>query len=378
MENWFRPAPGGDTPFLDLSRESRRLKAELTAAFAEVVDSGVFLFGPKTEELEHELAVHCGTRYAVAVSSGTAAIEVLMRACGIGPGDEVITPAASSYSTPKAIACAGATPVFADIDPRSCNIDPAHAAALVTSRTRAILAVHLYGRPADVEALRSVASRSGILLFEDAAQAFGASVNGVPAGGCGDAAILSFYPSKNVGALGDAGAIVTSDASLAKRAQSIRFLGFTGERDRFSPDGLLARMDELQAALLLVKLRHSAEMLERRLALAARYDAGLPAPWLRPPAASGVCDVRHLYVIRTGQRDRVAQFLRARRIHTQIHYRVPLHRQPAFENSARSLPVAEQWAREVLSLPLYPDLTDHEQRCIMTAVSEAYSQISEE
>jgi dTDP-4-amino-4,6-dideoxygalactose transaminase len=364
-------------PFLDLARDTRPLKNELLEAFAEVVDSGVFLFGPKTEALEAELARRTGARYAIAVGSGTIAIEVLLRACGIGPGDEVITTPASFYSSAKAIASAGATAVFADVDPDSYNLDPACAAARITSRTKALLVVHLYGRPAPVKAFRALADRAGILFLEDAAQAIDASVDGQPVGGWGHGAALSFYPTKNIGALGDAGAVLTSDSAVARRAESLRFLGTTGRRDEFSPEGLLARVDELQAALLLVKLRHAESALRRRHALASRYTHALPAAYVRPQCPPSTVDANHLYVIRTQHRDRLAEMLRSEAIGTQIHYRVPLHRQPLFCRDGVTLPVAERWCREVLSLPLSPALSDGEQTRIIDVVNKAHGQLGE-
>ncbi|HJT86782.1 MAG TPA: DegT/DnrJ/EryC1/StrS family aminotransferase [Bryobacteraceae bacterium] len=369
MTPWLQPiGEAGEIPFLDLARESRRLKPELMAAFEEVLDSGIFLFGPRIEALEAELARQTGARHAVAVGSGTMALEILLRAFGIGPGDEVITTPASMYATAKSIADAGASAVFADIVPGEYNLDPEQAAQRITARTKAILTVHLYGRPADVKALRTLAERRGLLLLEDAAQAFGASVDGRPAGGWGHGAALSFYPSKNLGALGDAGAVVTSDGEAAERARSLRFLGFTGERDCFGPQGIAGRMDEVQAAFLLVKLRHAEEMLRRRLELAACYDRELPQALVRPPAGNRVLDVRHLYVICCGARDALREQLRGQGIATQIHYRVPLHRQALFAGQDSSLPVAEAWSREVLSLPLYPDLTDAEQGRVIEAI----------
>ena len=373
MNPWAkRTGKPGEVPFLDLSRETRRLKPELLAAFEQVLESGVFLFGPKIEELEREIARRTGARYAIGAASGTAALEILLRAQGIGLGDEVITTPASFYASAKTIAATGARPVFADILPGSYDLDPEKAAARITPRTKAILAVHLYGRPANVKRLREVAEQHGILLLEDAAQAFGASVDGRPVGSWGDGAALSFYPSKNVGALGDAGAVVTMDEAAAERARSLSFLGYSGERDRFAPEGIAGRMDEVQAALVLVKLRHFDQMLERRLAAAARYDCELPPAWLRPPAGTGVDDVRHLYVLRCPHRDRLREDLLTRGIQTQIHYRVPLHRQALFAPYAEPLPIAEEWARDVLSLPLYPDLSGEEQTRVVEAVVEAF------
>ncbi|MGD0201821.1 MAG: DegT/DnrJ/EryC1/StrS family aminotransferase [Bryobacteraceae bacterium] len=369
MDTWANHSSGaGELRFLDLSREGRRLKPELMAAVESVIDSGIYLYGPQIESLERELAARTGARFAIATASGTAALEVLMRAFGIGPGAEVITTPASFYASAKAIAATGATAVFSDVDADDYNIDPDKAAAKITGRTKAILAVHLYGCPARVKKLRAIADRAGILLLEDVAQALGASVDGRAAGAWGDGAALSFYPSKNVGALGDAGAVLTSEEAVARRAESLRFLGYTGQRDHFGPEGIPGRMDEIQAALLLVKLRDADSALERRLTLAGRYDRELPPECVRPTAAAGVRDVRHLYVIRSRHRDAIAESLRAAGVPTQIHYRVPLHHQPLFTAQKASLPVAEAWSREVLSLPLYPDLRDEEQGRVIDGV----------
>jgi dTDP-4-amino-4,6-dideoxygalactose transaminase len=371
VDAWAKHSSGGEFPFLDLSREARRLKPQLLAAMESVIDSGIYLYGPHIEALERELAVRTGARFAIATASGTAALEILMRAFGIGAGAEVITTPASFYASAKAIAATGATVVFSDVDPDDYNIDPEQAAAKITARTKAILAVHLYGRPARVKELRSVADRAGILLLEDVAQALGASVDGRSAGTWGDGAALSFYPSKNVGALGDAGAVLTSDEAVARRAESLRFLGYTGQRDCFGPEGIPGRMDEIQAALLMVKLRDADSALERRLDLAERYDRELPPECLRPLAPAGVRDARHLYVLRLRHRDAAAESLRSAGVPTQIHYRVPLHRQPLFAAQDVSMPVAEAWSREVLSLPLYPDLRDEEQARVIEGVRSA-------
>ena len=232
MGAWAKHSSGaGEPPFLDLTREGRRLKPELLAAVESVIDSGIYLYGPHIESLERELAMRTGVRFAIATSSGTTALEIMMRAFGIGLGAEVITTPASFYASAAAIAATGATVVFSDIDADDYNLDPDQVAGKITGRTRAILAVHLYGRPARVKELRAIADRAGILLLEDVAQTLGASVDGRAAGAWGDGAALSFYPSKNVGALGDAGAVLTSEDAVARRAESLRFLGYTGQRD---------------------------------------------------------------------------------------------------------------------------------------------------
>ena len=358
-------------PYLDLARESRMLSDELTQAFTAVLATGVYLRGQYTERLEAELARLLGVDQVVGVASGTHALELLLAAHGIGVGDEVITTPATFYATAKAIALVGAEPVFADIDRDTCNIDPARVAQRLTRRTRAILAVDLYGRPAPLRELRELADARGILLLQDAAQSFGSSLDGTAPHGSSHGGILSFYPTKNLGALGDAGAVFTSDEQVATRVASMRALGTTSERDRFHPVGISARIDELQAAMLLVKLRHVSEHLGARRRQAERYQAELPAGLVRPDAlAAG--HAHHLYVIRTAMRDQLQRQLARRGVETLVHYRHPLHLQAAFRSRGQPLPIAEAWATEVLSLPLYPYLTDAEQTRVIEAVDESW------
>jgi dTDP-4-amino-4,6-dideoxygalactose transaminase len=354
-------------PFLDLAREGNVLGDELTRAFQEVVASGVYLLGAQTERLEAELATCLGGALVVAVGSGTQALELLLLAHGIGPGDEVVTTPASYYATAKAVQLAGAQPVFADVDPESFALDPECVARRLTPRTRAILAVDLYGRPAPMQALRALADAQDLLLLQDAAQSFGSSIDDGALGAFSHGGILSFYPTKNLGALGDAGAIFTPDATVAERAASMRRLGVTRDRDRFDPVGMSARIDELQAALLLVKLRHVDEHLSVRRELARRYSTELPQALVRPDAmADG--HAHHLYTIRCARRDELQRSLAHRAIETLVHYRHPLHLQEAFGPVVESLPVTERWAKETLSLPLYPYLSDAEQTRVIEAV----------
>lgn len=359
-------------PFLDLARESEDLKAELRQAFDDVLASGCFLNGPQLTKLEAELATMCGAAHARGVGSGTQALHLLLLAHGIGPGEEVVTTAASFFATAKAVAMVGARPVFADVMPDDYNLDPRAARDMITSRTKALLVVHLYGRPADMSALHDVAREAGVLLLEDAAHALGAMIDGRPVGSHSDGAALSFYPTKNLGAFGDAGAVITNDQLVADRVTAGRFLGSTGRRDVFGLDGISARMDEIQAALLNVRLRHFAHWQARRAQLVARYRAALPDTLLLPPPPPSIIDAHHLFVIRHTERDRIAQFLAAAGVETQIHYRLPLHQQPALFSS-QSLPVTEAWAREVLSLPLHHTLPDDEQDLVIDAVIRAVS-----
>jgi dTDP-4-amino-4,6-dideoxygalactose transaminase len=357
-------------PFLDLARESEALKTELRQAFDEVLESGCFLHGAQLAKLEADLAALCGAAHARGVGSGTQALQLLLLAHGIGPGDEVVTTAASFFATAKAVLMVGARPVFADVRRDDYNLDPRAAQDAITSRTRALLVVHLYGRPAEIVALHDIAREAGILLLEDAAHALGSMVEGRPIGAHCDGAALSFYPTKNLGALGDAGAVITNDQLVAERVTAGRFLGSTGKRDVFELDGISGRMDEVQAAFLNVRLRHFARWQTRRAELAARYRAALPDRLLLPPPPVSITDAHHLFVIRHAERDRIAQSLAATGIETQIHYRLPLHRQPALLSS-QSLPVTEAWATEVLSLPLHHTVLEDEQDRVIEAVVQA-------
>ncbi len=358
-------------PFLRLDREARAQEPELVEAFRQVLASGIFLHGPKVRELEEALAARAGVEHAIGVGSGTQALQTLLLGCGVGPGDEVITTPATYWATSFAIQAVGAIPVFVDVDPHHYLLDPALVEAAITPATRAILAVHLYGRPAPVRELSALARRHGLHLLEDAAQAIGAEVDGRPVGAWGDGAIYSFYPTKNLGALGEAGAVLVRDATIAARVRSARSLGWSGVRDWFDGPGISGRMDELQAALLLVRLRALDEQTARRRALAERYRARLPASVLLPPTPAGRREVHHLFVIRHPRRDRLAELLEEQGIGTLVHYRTPAHLQPALRAPAPSLPVAERWASEVLSLPLYPGLGDDEQERVIVALARS-------
>jgi dTDP-4-amino-4,6-dideoxygalactose transaminase len=339
-----------------------RLRAELDAAIARVLDSGWFVLGPEGEAFERELAQALGAREAVAVANGTDALHLALRARGIGPGDEVITTAISAAFSALAILHAGARPVFVDVDPRTLNIDPEAAARAVTGRTRALMPVHLYGHPADMDPLLALARERGLVLLEDACQAHGARYKGRPVGtlaGAQGLGALSFYPTKNLGALGDGGAVLVGDAATA---QLLRQLRNGGQRDRYRHErtGWNSRLDELQAALLRVSLGHLAGWSERRRRLAALYDAELAGSSVVPlgeqPYAGAVF---HLYVVRHPRRDALMAALARRGIGTLVHYPIPLHLQPAFAflgGKPGDLPVAEQACSEILSLPLYPEL----------------------
>ncbi|HEY8490860.1 MAG TPA: DegT/DnrJ/EryC1/StrS family aminotransferase, partial [Dehalococcoidia bacterium] len=283
-------------PVADPGRQYRALREEIDAAVARVLASGHFILGPEVEALEAEFAAYCGTAHAVAVASGTDAIRLTLRAAGIGPGDEVIVPALTAAPTAAAVVEAGARPVLADVDPRTATLDPRDAAARIGPRTRALLPVHLYGGPADLEPLLALAARHGLLLIEDAAQAHGARYRGRVVGSAGHAGCFSFYPTKNLGALGDGGMVVTNDAALAERVRRLRNLGQEARFQHVEPAGH-SRLDEIQAAVLRAKLPHLDVGNARRREIAARYAAALAgAPLLLPATVPGGEHCYHLYV----------------------------------------------------------------------------------
>lgn len=346
-------------PFLDLAAAYQELKADIDAAVARVLASGWYILGPEVEAFEAEWAAYCGVPHAVGVGNGLDALTLTLRALDIGPGDEVIVPSNTYIATWLAVTAMGATPVPVEPDPGTCNIDPAGIAAAITPRTRVLLPVHLYGQPADMAPILALARRHGLAVVEDAAQAHGARYRGDRLGGHGDAVCWSFYPGKNLGALGDAGAVTTRHADLADRIRALRNYG---SRVKYMNEvqGVNSRLDPLQAAVLLVKLRHLDAWNARRAQIARSYtqglqDAGLTLPTLLP----GLESAWHLYVVRAPNRDVLQQRLSGAGIGTLIHYPIPPHLQPAYAPlgyTPGAFPIAETLAREVLSLPMGPHL----------------------
>jgi len=363
----------GHVPFVDFKAHVGRLREEIETAIRRVLDSGWFVLGPEGEAFERELAARFGVREAVGVGNGTEAIQLALEALGVGPGDEVVTSPLSAAFTTLAVLRAGARPVFADLDPETLNVSPEAVSATTTARTRALLPVHLYGHPADMTPLLDLARARGIPLVEDACQAHGALYDERPVGSLASAGALSFYPTKNLGALGDGGALLVNDPDLASRLRQRRN-GGQADRYRHVVVGLNSRLDELQAAVLRVGLRHLDAWTERRRALAAIYQGELEGSEVKVPVEQSYARaVYHLFVVRHPRRHELAEKLGSRGIATLIHYPIPLHLQPAFSSLGGrpgDFPVAERAAAEVLSLPLYPELTDEQARSVARAVRE--------
>jgi dTDP-4-amino-4,6-dideoxygalactose transaminase len=344
---------------------------EIDAAIAAVMASGWFILGKETAAFEQEFARFLGAGHAVGVANGTDAVEIALRACGIGPGDAVVTVSHTAVATVAAVELAGAVPVLADIDPQTFTLSPesleatirAHLALPASQRPalKAVLAVHLYGHPANLPALQAICERHGLSLIEDCAQSHGAMLHGRMTGTWGRAAAFSFYPTKNLGALGDGGAVVTNDPAVAEKARLLREYGWQ-QRYISSVPGMNSRLDELQSAILRAKLRHLADENHQRRAIARQYNEALGGTPLQPPREeAGAFHVYHQYVVRTPARESLRAFLKEREIGTLVHYPVPVHLQPAYQHRLKlapdGLPHTEAAAREVLSLPMFPQLS---------------------
>lgn len=362
-------------PFNDLRSSYLALKQEIDAATAQVLDSGWYILGKQAAAFEAEFAACCQAAGCVGVNSGTDALHLALVACGVGPGDEVITVAHTAVATVAAVRMAGATPVLVDIDPATYTIDPQAVEEAITPATKAVIPVHLYGHAADLGTLQEIVRRRGLWLIEDCAQAHGATYGGRPLGSFGDLACFSFYPTKNLGALGDGGAVVGRDMALLKQVRLLREYGWTPQERYVSHvQGVNSRLDELQAAILRVKLRHLDAHNELRRALAAAYAEALPQAVVRPVERPDCRHVYHLYVVRVPQRDRVRARLAEAGVGAAIHYPVPVHQQPAYAGDAvraGHLPHTEAAAREILSLPMYPTLTAEQVRQVSDALAAA-------
>jgi dTDP-4-amino-4,6-dideoxygalactose transaminase len=348
-------------PAADLRAQHAGLRDELIDAFGQVLDSCAFVNGEHVAAFEREFAAFCEVPHAVGVANGTDALVLGLRALGVGPGDTVALPAFTFAATAEAVCLAGARPLLVDVEPLTCNLDPqALREALARCAVRAVIAVHLYGQPAAMDEISALAQAHGAAVIEDAAQAHGARYRGRRAGSLGKLACFSFYPTKNLGALGDAGAVTTADSSLAERLRVLRDHG-QDAKYRHAMVGYNSRLDTIQAAALRIKLPHVPAWNERRRALAARYRAGLsdlPGITLLAEGADSE-PVYHLFIIRCVERDGLRRHLEQQGIATSIHYPLPLHQQPAFRDlvdSGSSFPAAEAAARQVVALPMYPEL----------------------
>ena len=345
-------------------------KTEIDAAIERVLDRGRYILGEEVTSFEAEFAAYIGVSHAVGVGSGTEALHVALAACEIGPGDEVITVAHTAVATVAAIELVGATPVLIDIDPDSFTLDPEQLEAAITSRTRAVIPVHIYGQPAEVDRVVEIARKHDLYVIEDCAQAHGATYRGQRVGSFGHIAIFSFYPTKNLGAIGDGGMVVTNDAGLAESARLLHEYGWA-ERYVSHTQGWNSRLDELQAAILRVKLRYLDQDNQKRARIADQYHEGLDGCDLKlPTVRENSAHVFHLYVVRSAKRDELQAFLKARDIGTLVHYPVPVHLQPAYQGriNGRPLPETERAAREILSLPMYPELNDADVQHVIKSI----------
>jgi dTDP-4-amino-4,6-dideoxygalactose transaminase len=360
-------------PFLDLQAQYKSLKSDVAEAIRGVLDTSAYILGPAVDRFETAFADYCGVKHAIGVNSGTSALALLLQAHGIGRGDEVITVTNTFFATVEAIAHAGAETVLVDCDPDTGLLMPDAVRKAVTPRTRAVVAVHLYGQPADIDALRALTGPGNLLLFEDAAQAHGARYKGRRAGSLADGAAFSFYPGKNLGAYGEAGAVTTDRADIATRIRQLRDHG-SPSKYHHTEIGWNERMDGIQGAVLGVKLPHLDEWNARRRQLADRYRAGMPAGARPMAVVPDTESAMHLFVTRVPHRDRVRAALERAGIGTGVHYPIPIHLQPACAHrwSPGDFPNAERLADEILSLPMYAELTFDQVDAVLAALAAAH------
>jgi dTDP-4-amino-4,6-dideoxygalactose transaminase len=361
-----------NVPFVDLKTQYQNIREEIDPAIGEVVSSAWFVGGPRLKAFEEQFASFCGAEHAIGVSSGTAALHVALVAAGVGSGDEVITAPNTFIATTEAITLAGARPVFVDVDPESCNIDPGLIEKAITDRTRAIMPIHLYGQPADMDPILKTARRHDLLVIEDACQAHGAEYKGSKVGPLGHIGCFSFYPGKNLGAYGDGGMVVTNDPDLA---ETVRMLTNHGqkEKNRHPREGFNYRLDAIQAAVLGVKLKHLERWNTLRRDHARLYSELLAGLDVKTPGEKEFAKhVFHLYIIRLDRRDELAEHLASRGVSVGFHYPVALHLQKAYARlgyGPGSFPQAEASAAQALSLPMFPELTEAQIRYVAEAVA---------
>lgn len=390
-------------PLLDLKLQYKTIEKEVEKAVKEVLRGGYYILGPNVEALEDEIAQYCGTKYAIGVASGTDALRISLAALGIGKEDEVITTPFTFIATTEAITQVGARPVFVDIDEETLNIDPAKIEEVITERTKAIIPVHLYGQPADMGPIMRIAKKYKLKVIEDAAQAIGAEYNVTQSlnpdqppsslenstspnsnftkkvGSIGDVACLSFFPTKNLGGCGDGGMIITDDEEIARRAKALRVHGRSSNNYFYSLSGYNSRLDELQAAILRVKLRYLDQWIKMRRSKASLYNQLLSpssTPIKLPLSAPYRKHTYYLYTIRISKRDELKEYLRKKGIGTKIYYPLPLHLQKIYKSlgyGQGDLPVAEKASREVLSVPIYPELTEDKVELVAREINNFFT-----
>lgn len=361
-------------PLIDLKAHHQALHAEINHAIQNIMEHTDFILGQDVAKFEEEFAAYCGAKYAVGVSSGVAALELSLRAFGIGASDEVLIPAHTFIATAAAVTFVGAKPVFVDVDPITLTVDVTRLEEAITPRTKAIIPVHLYGLPADMDPILAIAKKYNLVVIEDACQGHGAAYRGLRTGNLGDAAAFSFYPTKNLGACGDAGMITTNDGRVADVARAMRNCGQRVKNvHELSPFN--HRMDSIQAAILRVKLPHLNQWLEARRRLAELYKQFLSdAPVITPVEPEGYRHIYHLYVIRIQDRDGLQAQLKERGIGTAIHYPIPVHQQPFYMQNGQTqgpYPVTEKICSEILSLPMYPELTEEQVEIVASEIKAA-------
>jgi len=347
-------------------------KDEIDKAVAAVLSGGRYILGQEVSSFEKEFSGYIGSKHAVGVGSGTEALHIALSASGVGPGDEVITPSHTAVATVSAIVSCGGVPVFADVEPDHFTIDPAEIKKLITKKTKAVVAVHLYGNPADMARVMEISGDAGLKVIEDCAQAHGAEYKGRKVGSIGHFGCFSFYPTKNLGAIGDGGMIVTSDPSLAEKAGLLRQYGW---KQRYVSDihGWNSRLDEIQAAILRVKLRYLDEDTRKRRDIAKKYESLLSGlPIVLPEERAGSKHVFHLYVIRSAKRDALVAFLNEKGVQSLIHYPKPVHMQPAYQRTGAGLENTEKMSGEIMSLPIYPELPHENVERVCFAVADFY------
>ena len=359
-------------PLVDLRKQFQGIKEEVLTEIAQALDSMQLFLGKNVQAFESDFAAYCDTEFAIGAGSGTDALHIALLACGIGRGDEVITVSHTFFATVEAIVLTGAQPVFVDIDPETYNIDTAQVEGMINNKTRAILPVHFYGHPANMDPIWELAQTHNLQVIEDACQAHGAEYKGRRTGSLGDAGCFSFYFSKNLGAYGEGGMITTSDPNIAQRCRILRDHG-QDTKYHHAMFGINGRLDELQAAVLRIKLSHLEEWNEKRRKLAQIYNAGLPPSIVKPQEMPWAKHVYHLYVVRTPERDQLRAWLETKGISTGMHYPIPVHLQEAWRGYGEgnfSLPITERITKEILSLPIYPELTAQEVGYICDCIRE--------